>query len=109
MMIGRFTAPGPVRVLELAEAPGALVLWLDRAAPVDVERFEGTYALRLAATGSAREGRLQLDGGVLVNWRLRPVDGGMVLGLVAVRPLDADWQARDEDGRWRLEVRLSSP
>ena len=41
-----------------------------------------------------------------VNWRLRRTDGGLLLTLVAARPLQGDWAGAPQDGRWRLQVNL---
>ena len=41
-----------------------------------------------------------------VNWRTRVSDGGLLLTLLAARPLRADWAGSMVDDRWRLEIHL---
>jgi hypothetical protein len=33
-------------------------------------------------------------------------DGGLLLTLVAARPLQGDWAGSEVDDRWRLEIHL---
>lgn len=106
MMIGRLTAPGPIRLEAVEPHPQGLVLWLDREPTVRDEAVQGTYALHVAAGAEAAEGQLRL-GDTLVNWRLRPEGQMFTLGFVAARPLHGRWHGgEDADGRWGLVVTL---
>jgi hypothetical protein len=41
-----------------------------------------------------------------VGWRLQISEEGLVLTVVAARPLRGEWNATEEAGRWRVQVRL---
>ena len=41
-----------------------------------------------------------------VNWRVRKTDAGLLLNLVAARPLRGEWSGKAVDDRWRLEIHL---
>ncbi len=105
LMIGRLTAPEP-RVLEqLQVVEGGLDLWFNEEPKLHGEEVEGTLALLFDAQGKAARGQLQLQGKP-VSWRVQKSDGGLLVTLVAARPLHGDWAGAEDDGRWRVQVRL---
>ncbi len=108
LMIGRLTAPDP-SVLERVEVTdGGLVVWFNNEPKLHGEIIDGTVALLFQAEGRAQKGQLRLNGKD-VNWRTRKSDGGLLLTVLAARPLQGDWVGSEVDDRWRLEIRLSEP
>ncbi|MGZ0703870.1 hypothetical protein [Pseudomonas piscis] len=105
LMIGRLTQPEPVQLLEVQSMPDGLVVWFSHEPKVHGEHVEGAVALLFDAAGQARQGQLQVNQRA-VNWRVRLADQGLLLNLVAARPLRGQWSGEEVDGRWRLEVRL---
>ncbi|CAK9891731.1 hypothetical protein PS652_04595 [Pseudomonas fluorescens] len=105
LMIGRLTAPEP-RVLEQVEVVEAgLNLWFNEEPKLHGEEVEGTLALLFEAEGKAVRGQLQLQGKP-VSWRVQHSDGGLLVTLVAARPLHGEWAGTEEGGRWRVQVKL---
>jgi len=105
LMIGRLTTPEP-SVLERVEVTdGGLVVWFNNEPKLHGEIIDGTIALLFQAQGRPQKGQLKLDGRD-VNWRTRKSDGGLLLTVLAARPLQGDWIGSEVDDRWRLEVRL---
>ncbi|MDD1014024.1 hypothetical protein [Pseudomonas rubra] len=105
LMIGRMTAPEP-RVLEQVEVLEAgLNLWFNEEPKLHGEEVEGTLALLFEAEGKAARGQLQVQGKP-VSWRVQHSDGGLLVTLVAARPLHGEWSGAEEDGRWRVQVKL---
>lgn len=105
LMIGRLTTPDP-SVLERVEVTdGGLVVWFNNEPKLHGEIIDGTIALLFQAQGQPQKGQLKLDGRD-VNWRTRKSDGGLLLTVLAARPLQGDWIGSEVDDRWRLEVRL---
>jgi len=105
LMIGRLTTPDP-SVLERVEVTdGGLVVWFNNEPKLHGEIIDGTIALLFQAQGRPQKGQLKLDGRD-VNWRTRKSDGGLLLTVLAARPLQGDWIGSEVDDRWRLEVRL---
>ncbi|MCE5981183.1 hypothetical protein ABE525_16600 [Pseudomonas wadenswilerensis] len=105
LMIGRLTAPEP-RVLEQIEVVEAgLNLWFNEEPKLHGEEVEGTLTLLFEAEGRAARGQLQLQGKP-VSWRVQNSDGGLLVTLVAARPLHGEWAGAEEGGRWRVQVRL---
>ena len=105
MMIGRLTAPTPVELQQVDVLPGGLVVWFSAEPKLHGELVDGTLGLLFDAKGKLQNGQLMLNG-KNVNWRLRRTDGGLLLTLVAARPLQGDWAGAPQDGRWRLQVNL---
>ncbi len=105
LMIGRLTAPD-VRVLERIEVvQDGLDLWFNEAPKLHGENVEGTVAVVFQAEGKAQRGQLNLQGKP-VGWRLQQSEEGLVLTVVAARPLSGTWAAAEDAGRWRVQVRL---
>jgi len=108
LMIGRLTTPDP-SVLERVEVTdGGLVVWFNNEPKLHGEIIDGTVALLFQAEGRPQQGQLRLNGKD-VNWRTRKSDGGLLLTVLAARPLQGDWVGSEVDDRWRLEIRLSEP
>ena len=105
MMIGRLTAPTPVELQQVDVLAGGLVVWFNDEPKWHGELVDGTLGLLFDAKGKLQNGQLMLNG-KNVNWRLRRTDGGLLLTLVAARPLQGDWAGAPQDGRWRLQVNL---
>ncbi|MGK9049452.1 hypothetical protein KXR63_19015 [Stutzerimonas chloritidismutans] len=107
LMIGRLTAPGPVQ-LELVEVqPQGLSLQFDREPEVYDEHLEGAFALLFQAEGEPQAGQLQLDG-MPVAWRVQQTEKGLLLHLVAARPLQGQWRGERRDGGWHLAVKVAA-
>jgi hypothetical protein len=79
LMIGRLTAPDPLELKTVEVLP--------------------------AADGKPARGTLMLDG-KNVRWKVHKNNNGLVLNVLAARPLQGDWRGAKVDGRWRLEVSL---
>ena len=105
LMIGRLTAPEE-RVLERVEVvQGGLDLWFNDEPKLHGENVEGTVALLFQAEGKAQRGQLSLQGKP-VGWRLQKSEEGLLLTMVAARPLQGEWAGAEDAGRWRVQVRL---
>ncbi|MDV9030690.1 hypothetical protein Q7C30_001045 [Pseudomonas sp. RAC1] len=105
LMIGRLTAPEP-RVLEQVQViDDGLDLLFNASPKLHGENVNGTVALVFQAEGKPQRGQLTLQGRP-VGWRLQRSDEGLVLSLVAARPLRGTWSAAEDAGRWRVQVRL---
>ena len=106
-MIGRLTEPTPLELLQIEEQPTGLALWFNNEPKTHGEIVEGSIALLFEAEGKAQKGQLKLNGKD-VNWRTRRSDGGLLLTVLAARPLQGEWAGSKVDDRWRLEIRLQA-
>lgn len=105
MMIGRLTTPEE-RVLEQVQVvQDGLDLWFNEEPKLHGENVQGTVAIVFEAQGKTQRGQLSLQGKP-VGWRLQKSEGGLVLTVVAARPLRGEWSATEDAGRWRVQVRL---
>jgi hypothetical protein len=105
LMIGRLTTPEE-RVLERVEVVEAgLDLWFNEEPKLHGESVDGTLALLFEAQGKPQRGQLQMQGKP-VSWRVQKSDAGLLVTLVAARPLRGEWSAMGDAGRWRVQVRL---
>ncbi|AGZ33191.1 MULTISPECIES: hypothetical protein [Pseudomonas] len=105
LMIGKLTTPDQ-RVLEQVEVvQDGLDLWFNEEPKLHGENVEGTVAVLFEAEGKAQRGQLSLQGKP-VGWRLQKRDEGLLLTLVAARPLHGEWGGAEDAGRWRVQVRL---
>ena len=105
LMIGRLTAPEE-RMLEQVEVvQDGLDLWFNDEPKLHGENVEGTVALLFQAEGKAQRGQLSLQGKP-VSWRLQNSKEGLLLTVVAARPLQGEWAGAGDAGRWRVQVRL---
>jgi len=105
LMIGRLTAPEPRELERIEVVAGGLDLWFNEEPKLHGEMVDGTVALLFDAEGKSQKGQLSYDGKP-VSWRLRKTDGGLLLSLVAARPLRARWAGESVEDRWRVQVRL---
>ncbi|PUA42654.1 hypothetical protein C5U62_25060 [Pseudomonas protegens] len=105
LMIGRLTQPDPIELQQVEVAADGLVVWFSQEPKVHGEHIDGTIALLFDAQGRAQNGQLQVNQKT-VNWRVRLADQGLLLNLVAARPLRGEWSASQVDGRWRLAIHL---
>ena len=105
LMIGRLTAPEE-RMLEQVEVvQDGLDLWFNDEPKLHGENVEGTVALLFQAEGKGQRGQLSLQGKP-VSWRLQNSKEGLLLTVVAARPLQGEWAGAEDAGRWRVQVRL---
>ena len=105
LMIGRLTTPDPSALQQIEAGDGVLVAWFNNEPKLHGEIVDGSVALLFQAEGRPQKGQLKLNGKD-VNWRVRLSDKGLLLTLVAARPLRGEWTGREVDDRWRLEIRL---
>jgi hypothetical protein len=105
LMIGRLTTPEPNELQQIEATDGALVAWFSNEPKLHGEVIDGSVALLFDAQGRPQKGQLKVNGKD-VNWRVRLSDKGLLLTLVAARPLRGQWTASEVDDRWRVEVRL---
>ncbi|MFF7105533.1 hypothetical protein [Pseudomonas sichuanensis] len=105
LMIGRLTAPDE-RVLQQVEVvQDGLDLWFNEEPKLHGENVEGTVALAFQAEGKAQRGQLFLQDKP-VAWRVQKGKEGLLLTLIAARPLQGQWSGAEDDGRWKVQVRL---
>ena len=105
LMIGRLTTPDPTELQQVEVTGDGLVVWFNNEPKVHGEQIDGTVALLFDAQGKSAKGQLKLNQRD-VNWRVRKSDQGLLLTLVAARPLKGDWAGSEVDDRWRLEIHL---
>ena len=105
LMIGRLTTPEPNVLQQVEVIDGGLIAWFNNEPKLHGEIIDGSVALLFDAEGSPQNGQLKLNGKD-VNWRVRLSDKGLLLTLVAARPLRGEWAGSEVDDRWRLEIRL---
>ncbi|RON10827.1 hypothetical protein BK659_04760 [Pseudomonas brassicacearum] len=105
MMIGRLTAPDPTELQQVEVEPDGLVVWFNNEPKTHGEFIDGSVALLFEAEGKAQNGQLKLNDKD-VNWRVRVSDKGLLLTLVAARPLKGEWAGSEVNDRWRLEIHL---
>ncbi|MGO4000906.1 hypothetical protein ABVN23_07240 [Pseudomonas fluorescens] len=105
LMIGRLTTPDPTELQQVDVMDDGLVVWFNNEPKIHGEQIDGTVALLFDAQGKSAKGQLKLNQRD-VNWRVRKSDQGLLLTLVAARPLKGEWAGSEEDDRWRLEIHL---
>jgi len=105
LMIGRVTTPDPIQLQQIETLPQGLAVWFNREPQLHGEMIDGAVALLFNAQGTAQRGELKLNGKD-VRWRIQKTDKGLLLNLLAARPLQGDWHGATRDGRWRLEISL---
>ncbi|MBT2341738.1 MULTISPECIES: hypothetical protein [Pseudomonas] len=105
LMIGRLTTPEPTVLQQIEVTDGTLVAWFNDEPKLHGEIVDGSVGLLFEAQGRPQKGQLKLNGKD-VNWRVRLSDKGLLLTLVAARPLRGEWTGSEVNDRWRLEVRL---
>jgi hypothetical protein len=105
LMIGRLTTPDPSVLERIEVSDGVLVAWFNNEPKLHGEIIDGSVALLFQAQGRSQKGQLKVNDKD-VNWRVRLSDKGLLLTVVAARPLRGEWAGGEVDDRWRLEVRL---
>ena len=105
LMIGRLTTPDPSELQQVEVTNDGLVVWFNNEPKTHGEFVDGSLGLLFEATGKAQKGQLKLNE-KSVNWRVRLSDGGLLLSVVAARPLQGEWSGSEVDDRWRLEIHL---
>lgn len=105
LMIGRLTTPDPSQLQQVEVTNDGLVMWFNNEPKTHGEFVDGSLALLFEAEGKTQNGQLKL-GDKGVNWRVRLSDGGLLLSVVAARPLQGEWAGSEVDARWRLEIHL---
>ena len=105
LMIGRITTPDPSELQQIDVTQDGLVVWFNNEPKTHGEIVDGSLALLFEAQGKARQGQLKLNDRN-VNWRVHLSDEGLLLTVVAARPLRGEWSGREVDDRWRLEIHL---
>ena len=105
LMIGRLTTPDPSVLQQVEVTADGLVVWFNNEPKTHGELIDGTVALLFDAQGKTARGQLKLNEKD-VNWRLRLTDKGLLLTLLAARPLKGEWTGSEVDDRWRLEIHL---
>ena len=105
LMIGRLTTADPSEVQHIEVTHDGLVVWFNNEPKTHGEIVDGSLALLFEAQGKAQQGQLKVNDRN-VNWRMRLSDGGLLLTVVAARPLQGEWAGSEVDDRWRLEIHL---
>lgn len=105
LMIGRLTTPEERELLQVEVVQDGLELWFNEEPQLHGENVEGTVALLFQAQGQGRQGQLSLQGKP-VSWRVQRTKEGLLLTVVAARPLHGEWAGAEDAGRWRLQVKL---
>ncbi len=105
LMIGRLTAPDERMLEQVTVVQDGLDLWFNEEPKLHGENVEGTVALLFEAEGKVQRGQLDLQGKP-VAWQLRRSKDGLLLTVVAARPLHGEWAGAEDAGRWRVQVRL---
>ena len=105
LMIGRLTAPEERELQQVEVVQDGLDLWFNEEPQLHGENVEGTVALLFQAQGQAQHGQLSLLGKP-VSWRVRKSEEGLLLTVVAARPLHGEWSGAEDAGRWRVQVKL---
>ncbi|MNI75717.1 hypothetical protein D3C73_1318950 [compost metagenome] len=105
LMIGRLTAPEALVLERVEVVQDGLDLWFNDEPKLHGENVQGTVALLFQAEGKAQRGQLTLQGKP-VSWRLQKSEEGLLLSVIAARPLRGEWAGAEDAGRWRVQVRL---
>ncbi|MBF7142182.1 MULTISPECIES: hypothetical protein [Pseudomonas] len=106
LMVGKLMDPGrsAFERVELLPA-GEMNVWFDHAPQVHGEIVDGAVAILFDASGPPVQGQLEL-GGRQAKWTLRHTDKGLLLTVIAARPLQAKWEGEEASDGWRLHVSL---
>lgn len=107
LMIGRLTTPDERELQQVEVVQDGLELWFNEEPQLHGENVDGTVALLFQAQGKARQGQLSLQGKP-VSWRVQNSKEGLLLTVVAARPLHGEWAGAEDAGRWRLQVKLTN-
>ncbi|MGN8251947.1 hypothetical protein [Pseudomonas sp. Marseille-Q3773] len=105
LMIGRLTAPEERELQQVQVVQDGLELWFNAEPRLHGENVEGTVALLFQAQGKRQQGQLSLQGKP-VSWKVQKSKEGLLLTVVAARPLHGEWAGAEDAGRWRVQVKL---
>jgi len=105
-LLGHLLRPEPVTLLRVEPITGGLQLWFDREPELFSQDVRGAVGMLFQARGSDAAGQLMLDGAP-VGWKVQTTDKGLLLHLVAARPLQARWSGAQTEGNWRLEIQVA--
>ena len=105
LMIGRLTTPEPSELQKVEVTNDGLVVWFNNEPKAHGEFVDGSLALLFDAQGRTQKGQLKLNE-KSVNWRLMLSKEGLLLSVVAARPLQGEWSGSEVDDRWRVEIHL---
>ena len=105
LMIGRLTAPEERELQQVQVVQDGLELWFNAEPQLHGENVEGTVALLFQAQGKGQQGQLSLQGKP-VSWKVQRSKEGLLLTVVAARPLHGEWAGAEDAGRWRVQVKL---
>lgn len=105
LMIGRLTTPDERELQQVQVVQEGLELWFNEEPKLHGENVEGTVALLFQAQGKPQQGQLSLQGKP-VSWRVQNSKEGLLLTVVAARPLHGEWSGAEDAGRWRVQVTL---
>ncbi|MCY1427733.1 hypothetical protein D9M71_435930 [compost metagenome] len=105
LMIGRLTTPDERELQQVEVVQDGLELWFNEEPQLHGENVEGTVALLFQAQGKVQQGQLSLQGKP-VSWRVQKSKEGLLLTVVAARPLHGEWAGTEDAGRWRVQVKL---
>ncbi|WP_460118930.1 hypothetical protein [Pseudomonas sp. S2_C03] len=105
LMIGRLTTPEPSELQTVEVTSDGLVVWFNNEPKTHGEFVDGSLALLFDAQGRTQKGQLKLNE-KSVNWRLMLSKEGLLLSVVAARPLQGEWSGSEVDDRWRVEIHL---
>jgi len=105
LMIGRLTTPDPSTLQQVDVTSDGLVVWFNNEPKTYGAMVDGTVSLLFVAEGKAQNGQLKLND-KSVNWRVRLSDKGLLLTVLAARPIQGDWIGSEVGDRWRLEIHL---
>ncbi|MGY4525269.1 hypothetical protein [Pseudomonas sp. UBA4617] len=105
LMIGRLTAPEERELQQVQVVQDGLELWFNAEPRLHGENVEGTVALLFQAQGKRQQGQLSLQGKP-VSWKVQKSKEGLLLTVVAARPLHGEWAGAEDAGRWRVQLKL---
>lgn len=104
--LGHLFRPGPAELLRVEPLASGLQLVFNREPEFLSQDVDGAVGMLFQAGGEAAAGRLQL-GDTDAGWRLQLTEKGLLLHVVATRPLQAEWTGQELDDGWRLDVRVT--
>ncbi len=105
MMLGRLNEPAPLVLQRVEVLPDALQLWFNAEPKVRGEHLHGALVLQIEARGREQQGQVWVAGKA-ANWRVIRNEHGVLLNLLAVRPVRGEWHGAAVDGGWRLSISL---
>ncbi|WP_336512661.1 hypothetical protein [Stutzerimonas stutzeri] len=104
-LLGNLFRPGPVELLRVEPVASGLQLWFSREPELYSENVDGAVGMLFQAKGQAAAGRLKINEND-ARWRVQGTERGLLLHVVATRPLQARWSGEKVDGEWRLQLQI---